>query len=218
LVLERAVDSFNHLAVLRTAEGFGIQNIWVVEDPNYEERSARTSHSVTKGTHHWLSIRNFQSPQDCLVALQEEGWTIWATDLGRVAEPLTSDALLPFPEKVAIVLGRESDGVSDLMLEAADRRFYLPMHGFADSFNLTVATGLMLQKVFLACPEAHGDLSETQLADLRLDWYRKLATNDERWKEYRQWLNNPPEPEPDLRPEEAMRQVRTLKKFRNKAR
>ncbi|MBO46282.1 MAG: hypothetical protein CMJ96_05220 [Planctomycetes bacterium] len=214
LVLERAVDCFNHLAVLRTAEGFGIQNIWIVDNPLAEERSERTSHSVTKGTHHWLSIRYFQSPHDCLTALQDEGWTICATDLGRTAEPLSLSTLLPFPEKMAIVMGRESDGVSKLMLEAADRRFYLPMQGFGESFNLTVATGLMLQYVFLACPEAHGDLSETQLAELRQDWYRKLASNQERWEEYRQWLSSPPEPEPDLRPEDAMRQVRMPKKFR----
>jgi tRNA G18 (ribose-2'-O)-methylase SpoU len=31
------------------------------------------------------------------------------------------------------------------MLAAADRRVYLPLHGWADSLNLSVATALVLQ-------------------------------------------------------------------------
>ena len=45
------------------------------------------------------------------------------------------------------------DGVSEEMLEAADRRVYLPMYGFTDSFNLSVAMALLVQRLFYLCPE-----------------------------------------------------------------
>ena len=47
--------------------------------------------------------------------------------------------VLAIPESLAIVFGSESVGCSDTMLEAADKRVYLPLHGFADSLNLSVS-------------------------------------------------------------------------------
>ncbi len=65
--------------------------------------------------------------------------------------------------KVAIVMGREVDGVSQEMLTAADERIYIPMVGFTESFNLSVATALVLQRVFSMASTSgttlHGDLS-----------------------------------------------------------
>jgi hypothetical protein len=45
------------------------------------------------------------------------------------------------------------DGVSEEMLKEADRRVYLPMYGFTDSFNLSVAMALLVQRLFYMCPE-----------------------------------------------------------------
>lgn len=50
------------------------------------------------------------------------------------------DALRTIPERMAIVFGSETVGCSDTMLKEADKRVYLPLHGFADSLNLSVST------------------------------------------------------------------------------
>lgn len=50
------------------------------------------------------------------------------------------DALRTIPERMAIVFGSETVGCSDTMLKQADKRVYLPLHGFADSLNLSVST------------------------------------------------------------------------------
>ena len=41
-----------------------------------------------------------------------------------------------------IVMGNEETGISDEMRAAADGTFFLPMAGFAESFNLSVATAI----------------------------------------------------------------------------
>ena len=46
--------------------------------------------------------------------------------------------------------------MTDEMLEAADRRIYLPMFGFTESFNLSVAAALVLQRLLDAVPESRG--------------------------------------------------------------
>ncbi|MCH2185698.1 RNA methyltransferase [Myxococcota bacterium] len=211
------MDEFNHLAVLRTAEGLGIQNVWLVEDPNRPRNpSKKIARSVTKGSHHWLDLRVFPSPRACLDALRAGGWTIWASDLGREAECADVEALQPFPEKVAVIVGRESDGVSTESLTEADRRLYIPMHGFCDSYNLNVATGMLLQRCFDACPEARGDLSRERIHELRKKWFRELASNEEKLEEYEAYIDHPPPSDEELRPDESMRRPRVPKKFRRR--
>jgi hypothetical protein len=44
------------------------------------------------------------------------------------------------------------------------------MYGFNDSFNLSVATAVMLHHLLLACPEARGDLPPARKRALRVEW------------------------------------------------
>lgn len=81
------------------------------------------------------------------------------------------------PARLALVIGRESDGVSKEMIAACDKRVYLPMHGFTESFNLSVACALLLQKLFDVCPEARGDLPDAEKAALREVWFGELSRN-----------------------------------------
>jgi len=210
LVAERCSDIHNHMALLRTAEAFGVQNVWLVEQP--DEQLEKLKRSVTKGAHAWLTIRQLPSPAACVAALRTEGWEIWATDLGRGAEAATIEALSPLPRKVALVVGRESDGVSEELLAAADRRLWLPLHGFGESLNLSVATGILLQRLFDVCPEAHGDLNQEALSALRREWYQRLGGED--WEQsYAAWLEHPPQPLDELRPPPEARRPRMPKKL-----
>lgn len=209
LVAERCTDVHNHLALLRTAEAYGIQKVWLVEQPDAQLETLKKS--VTKGAHAWLSLRTLPSPAACVEALREEGWAIWATDLGRGAEEATLVALTPLPDKVALVVGRESDGVSEEMLAAADRRLWLPLHGFGESLNLSVATGILLQRLFDACPEAHGDLDEEERAALRASWFRRLGGKEP--ERFARWIDDPPEPLEELRPPPEARRPRMPKKL-----
>ncbi|KAG4032511.1 hypothetical protein PC123_g28869, partial [Phytophthora cactorum] len=91
-------------------------------------------------------VREFSSIAACLEALRENEMTIWATDLSPQAEPLVaSNKPNELPARLAIVIGRETNGVSPEMLRAAHRRVYLPLFGFSESLNLSVATALVLQ-------------------------------------------------------------------------
>ncbi|KAK5574512.1 hypothetical protein RB653_009765 [Dictyostelium firmibasis] len=47
-------------------------------------------------------------------------------------------------EKIALVFGNETNGISDLMRSLSDRRFYLPMIGLVQSFNISVSAAITL--------------------------------------------------------------------------
>jgi tRNA (guanosine-2'-O-)-methyltransferase len=211
LVVERPWGNHNVQAVFRTAEAFGIQHVWMVDHPNSQEK---LNQSVTKGSYHWLSLRRFETPVLCIEALRAGGWQIWSTDLSPGAIEVTGpESLQPFPDRVALVVGRESDGVSSEMLAASDRRLFLPMHGFTESFNLSVATSLMLQRCFDACPELHGAMDDSERRQIRLEWYQRLAGSKTRLDAFQQWLDHPPEPFETVRPAEEFRRPRMLKKL-----
>lgn len=213
VVLERCADEHNRQAVLRTAEAFGVQKVALVEAPGAE--SAPMSRKVTKGAAQWLDLRRFRDPAACVAALRAEGWTIWAAELSPAAEPAEPARLAPLPEKLALVFGREADGVSAEALAAAARRLYLPMAGFTESYNLSVSAALLLQRLFDACPEMRGDLPPEERAAIRARWYRRLAGGKQP-KRFDAWLAAPPPPLADLRPGEADKAPRLRRKILRK--
>ncbi len=208
--MERPWNDDNVQAVLRTAESFGVQHVWTIRHPGKRVRHRR---SVTKGSHLWVTRRSFSGIEECIAAVREEGMTLWATDLNDGADEITGPASLqPFPERVALVIGRELQGVSDELLLAADRRIYLPMAGFTESLNLSVATALVLQRCFDACPELVGAMSEEERQALRVHWYERLAgSNVGKQAVFLKWAENPPEALESPRASAESRQPRVKK-------
>uniref|UniRef100_A0A7S0DB82 tRNA/rRNA methyltransferase SpoU type domain-containing protein n=2 Tax=Amorphochlora amoebiformis TaxID=1561963 RepID=A0A7S0DB82_9EUKA len=153
---------------------------------------------VARSAPAWLSIRHFKTTKDAIKAAREEKREIWATDLSQGADKLTGESM-ELPKKFALVVGREADGVSSEMLAAADKRVYLPLNGFAESLNLSVATALVIQKLFLYCPDMVGDMKDNERITLRRQWYMKLAKTQEQRDIYAKYVNNPPTPFSDLR-------------------
>lgn len=72
-------------------------------------------------------------------------------------------------------MGTESVGVSQEMLDGADLRVYLPLRGYADSLNLSVATALVIHQLFVLDPSLIGKMSEEERVGLRKIWFPKLA-------------------------------------------
>lgn len=159
IVVERCTNDHNYSAILRTAEALGIQHCWIIDPPvalddddverknvvktksgthvrlTVDEAEERAKHRLfARNAQEWLTVRTFSSSSYCLEALREKGYTVWVTDLSQEAESL-SDLAPPLPEKVAIVMGTEAVGCSQLMLDGADLRVYLPMVGFAGSIE-----------------------------------------------------------------------------------
>lgn len=193
VVIERCTNDHNYSAILRTAEALGLQRVWLVDRAaakapravtrglSAEELEQKAKHKLfARNATEWLDIEEFSSTDNCIQALRQQGFAIWATDLSQAAVELTPAVLeetgrWPLPEKLAIVFGTEAVGVSQTMLDAADLRVYLPLRGFADSLNLSVATALIMHYILLLEPRFIGDLSQEERHRLRENWYPKLA-------------------------------------------
>jgi tRNA (guanosine-2'-O-)-methyltransferase len=168
VVMEAFCDPQNVNAVLRTCEAFGIQELHAVEGPMKPyDRNKKISQNADK----WLDVRRWASTAECLAHLKAEGFAVYATHLGEGARPLGE---LSFAGKVALVFGNESRGVSREALGLADAAFAIPMRGFVQSFNVSVAAAISIAKA-VERREAergrHGDLDAAEAAALRERFY-----------------------------------------------
>ncbi|KAL3934590.1 MAG: hypothetical protein SGBAC_009720 [Bacillariaceae sp.] len=196
LVIERCTNDHNYSAILRTAEALGIQIVYMIDPPVVDDGEGSESNRIQSGKlvtrtpeeiearrkHHlfarnateWLDVRDFTSAEECVVELRKQGYKLWVTDLSQEAECLTRTTPA-MPEKVALVMGTEAVGCSQYMLDQADLRVYLPLRGFADSLNLSVATALILHHLFVMDPTLIGGIAEEEKAEIREEWYTKLC-------------------------------------------
>ncbi len=168
VVMEAFGDPQNVNAVLRTCEAFGIQDVHAVEGPM---KPWDRNKKITQNADKWLDVRRWRSTRDCLVHLRAEGFAIYATHLDPRSRSLGS---LPFAGKVALVFGNEHRGVSDEALALADATYAIPMRGFVQSLNVSVAAAISLAKA-VERREAergrHGDLGDAEAAALRERFY-----------------------------------------------
>lgn len=165
-VLEHLYDLGNVSAVLRSAESFGFFEVGIIPQPNQKFKAAK---GVSKGTEKWLDIAKYKTSMECASVLKGRGYKIFATDLKATHRIQDID----FSEKIALVFGNEKEGVSEEMQNLADGTVIIPMTGFAQSFNISVAAAISLyhahwQRVLRFGQS--GDLTPQEQADL-LDTY-----------------------------------------------
>ena len=178
MVLEDVYQSRNTSAVMRSADGMGIQDIHMVESYNVWSKNQ----SVSKGASRWLTLHRYLKSEDphtaCIAKLRESGYRIVATSPHEGGH--TPDTL-PLDMPVAIVMGTEFQGVSDKMKAEVDDYVEIPMYGFSESFNISVASAVVMNRVCARLREEGNTpgLCEDEKQYLRLQWiYRSVKLPD----------------------------------------
>lgn len=141
-VLENIYDRGNVSAVMRSSEAFGFLKMYLLDAPGAKFKAANR---VTRGAEKWLDVQISHSAVETVKDLKSKGYQLWATDLDTTDSIDTIDWTRP----QAVVLGNEKDGVSKEMLALVDGRFRIPMQGFSQSFNISVAASLIFYRAHL---------------------------------------------------------------------
>jgi tRNA (guanosine-2'-O-)-methyltransferase len=172
VVLEDISQPHNASAILRTCDIFGVQDLHTVENKYIN----RVSKYVAKGSQKWITSKRYKSDgnntQICFDNLREKGYQIIATS------PHNNSCLLQdfdISKKTAFVFGEETEGISNFVKENADGFLNIPMVGFTESLNISVAAAIILQDV------------TTKLRNSDLDWH---LSEEEKEMLYYDWLKN----------------------------
>lgn len=135
-VLEGLADPHNASAILRSADAFGLQRVHVIEHPT----GFLAAHRVSKGTHRWLDIVRHADADACVAHLHERGYRVAVASAEGDVRP---EELADWP-RVAVVLGHERTGPSAEISSLADGAVAVPMVGFVESLNVSVAAAILL--------------------------------------------------------------------------
>jgi tRNA (guanosine-2'-O-)-methyltransferase len=175
-ILENIYDRGNISAIMRSAEAFGFSKMRGIDS---KAQKFKAANRVTKGADKWIDWQSFSSAQTCIDDLRAQGYAIWATSLTAQSVDI---AQVPFAEKIAFILGNEAEGVSPEALQLCDGNFLVPMAGFSQSFNISVAASVIFYHAWRTRTERFeksGNLSEHQLMEMRADYYMKTVGSAE---------------------------------------
>jgi len=183
VVLEDIFQPHNASAVVRTCDIFGVQDVHAIEN----KYTNKVSRHVAKGSQKWITSKRYKSDGDntqiCLDALRKEGYQIIATT------PHNDSCLLhdfDVTKKSAFVFGVEAEGVSDYVKENADGFLKIPMVGFTESLNISVAAAIVLQDVTtkLRMSDVAWQLTKEEKEILYFNWVKKTIKNVDKIEEH----------------------------------
>ncbi|AAT89034.1 rRNA methyltransferase [Leifsonia xyli subsp. xyli] len=141
VVLEDIVDHTNVGAIFRSVAGLGADAVLV--SPRCADPLYRRSVRVSMGTVLQVPWTRIPEWDEAAPLLRDAGFEIAALALADEAVALDEYAVAP-PERVAMVLGSEGDGLSRRELAAADRVVAIPMLHGVDSLNVASASAVAL--------------------------------------------------------------------------
>ncbi len=184
VAIEDIYQPHNASAVVRSCEIFGIQDLHVIQN----KYKFYASNQVAKGAQKWIDFSIFKEKDTnntlaCIDDLRNRGYKIIATT------PHNESCILQdfdITQKSAFFFGVEKEGLSKDVMENADGFLKIPMVGFTESLNISVATAIILQNMNdkLKKSDVNWQLSETEKSELYLKWLQKTIKSIKKIKEY----------------------------------
>jgi len=144
VVLDNIRSAHNVGSVFRTADGFAIEKIiltGITARPPHRE-----IHKTAIGATESIPWEYTENVIDVVHDLEKSGYRI------LIAEQTDNSILLDelqisSNEKIAIVVGNEVNGVSDVLIERFETSVEIPQYGTKHSFNVAVSTGILLWEI-----------------------------------------------------------------------
>lgn len=183
VVLEDIYQQHNSSAVIRSCDIFGVQDVHVIEN----KYNSKVSRHVAKGSQKWLTFHQYNEDKnntvDCFENLRKNDYQIIATT------PHNDSCVLhdfDITKKSAFVFGVEKEGVSDYVMNHADGYLKIPMVGFTESLNISVAAAIILENVTSKLRKSDLDwkLNKVEKEELYAEWIEKSIKNVDKIKEH----------------------------------
>jgi 23S rRNA (guanosine2251-2'-O)-methyltransferase len=145
LVLDNIRSVENVGSIFRTTECLGVEKIVLIgTTPTPLDRFGRKRRDLAKislGAEELVKWEYEKSIEPALEKLKAESYKIIALEQSERAVDIKN---FQAPEKFALILGNEVDGVSKVALDASDKILEIKMKGKKESINVSVAGGIAL--------------------------------------------------------------------------
>ena len=138
LILDSITDVRNFGAISRTALGTGVQFV-ITAKRNSAQINAEAM-KTSAGALNNLPVCREDDLVQTVKWCKQNNIKVLVSDL----QATKNLAEINFNEPVAIVVGEEAEGVNRLIINRADETFKIPITAQVDSYNVSVATGMIL--------------------------------------------------------------------------
>ena len=140
LILDGVTDPQNFGAILRVAEGFGVNVVVIPQHDSVGLTPAAVKASA--GASQWIAVAQVTNLARTIEELKKREYWVYAA--AADGEPPSA---IDFTGKVALVLGSEGKGIRRNVLEHCDRKVTIPMSGRVASFNVATAAAVLCYEV-----------------------------------------------------------------------
>ena len=168
----------NASAIMRTCECLGIQSLHSIQERNKH----KINRDVVKGAAKWIELDCYSESMGrkaCIEKLKQQDYKIVAMTLSEDCIPLEE---LPVDKKLALCFGCEETGLSRELEDEADYKTQIPMHGFTQSYNVSVSAGICLYYLSNKIKDTGQDwqLNQEEKENLLMDWLSKSTPTGRR--------------------------------------
>ena len=172
VAMEDVFQMHNTSAVVRTCEVFGVQQAHSIE----ERFGKRLDAKIAMGAQKWVDVFRYNDTQSCIDALRAQGYQIVATTPHKDAYFLND---FDISKKSAFFFGTEKEGLSQQVLSQADTYLKIPMVGFTESLNISVAVAIVLQQLTdkLRRSQVAWQLTDEERLSTLINWTKKSIRN-----------------------------------------
>lgn len=135
-------DPGNLGTIIRTADAGGCGGIITTQNSvdAYNSKVIR----ATMGSIFRLPFLKVDDPDEAISALKKEGYQVIATTAHSRSSYTNADYIKP----TVFLIGQEGAGLSDDMLEAADKKVFIPMEKGVESLNAAVSASILIYEAF----------------------------------------------------------------------
>ena len=172
VAMEDVFQMHNTSAVVRTCEVFGVQQAHSIEGRFGKRLDAK----IAMGAQKWVDVFRYNDTQSCIDALRAQGYQIVATTPHKDAYFLND---FDISKKSAFFFGTEKEGLSEQVLSQADTYLKIPMVGFTESLNISVAVAIVLQQLTdkLRRNQVAWQLTDEERLSTLINWTKKSIRN-----------------------------------------
>lgn len=145
LVLDSITSPANIGSLFRLADAFNIEKVIFcgAESPDLNSnRLKRTARSTIKSVEHEYREQTLETCD----ALSEKGYELFSLEIAEHSEAIDSVTFRDY-ERVALILGNESTGISEEVLKRVKKSLHIHMFGKNSSMNVAQAAGIALFEI-----------------------------------------------------------------------
>lgn len=141
LILDEIEDPHNFGAILRSADAFSVDGV-IIKNKNQVPLNWTVA-KVSTGAIEYVKVAQVSNLSNVIKTLKENGFWIYSADgFGK-----DSYEKLDYSGAVALVVGSEGRGISQLVMKNSDFIIKIPMTGHVNSLNVSVSTGILLSRI-----------------------------------------------------------------------